>query len=129
MLYEDLFTVLVKVRKDLPLFIIGHSVGGGVITTILLKNPDLKIAGVILHNPFIKVESGESMKITFKDKMNTRMAPKFFENFLVDNKIYPHIVVKGEKALKKIFDDRLLLPVTTIKMFRTMMRIERSLFS
>lgn len=63
-LYEDFFSVLSKVRKDLPLFVIGHSMGGGTLLSLLLKNSNLKISGVILSNPFIKLDTKNDLKIT-----------------------------------------------------------------
>ncbi len=54
-LYEDLITIMTNVRKDLPLFIVAHSMGGGTIISLLLKNPHLKISGVVFTNPFLKM--------------------------------------------------------------------------
>ena len=41
-----------KARTDKPLFIFAHSMGCAVTTTFLLRNPTLKVSGVILSAPF-----------------------------------------------------------------------------
>jgi len=51
-MHEQLGVILSKARTDKPLFLYGHSMGALVTTTFLLKNPTLKIAGVILSAPF-----------------------------------------------------------------------------
>lgn len=53
MLFEDVVTVLNNVTKDLPLFILGHSMGGGTLISFLKLNPKIPIAGAIFTNPFI----------------------------------------------------------------------------
>jgi acylglycerol lipase len=52
-LNEDIISVFTQIRKDLPLFIVCHSMGAGQIFALLKKNPNLKISGVIFSNPFI----------------------------------------------------------------------------
>lgn len=51
-MHEQVGEVLMRARTDKPLFIFGHSMGGLVTATFLLKNPNLKIAGVIFSAPF-----------------------------------------------------------------------------
>ena len=41
-----------KARTDKPLFLYGHSMGCLVTATFLLRNPGLKISGVIYAAPF-----------------------------------------------------------------------------
>ena len=67
-MYEDFFSIIINVRKDLPLFIFAHSMGGGTITALLKRNPSLKIAGVIISNPFIKLESHGAIEISSMEK-------------------------------------------------------------
>lgn len=45
--------MLKQVRPDLPLYIYGHSMGGLTITSFLVNNPQLNIAGVILSAPML----------------------------------------------------------------------------
>jgi alpha-beta hydrolase superfamily lysophospholipase len=51
-LHEQVGVILSQARNDKPLFLFGHSMGALVTTTFLLKNPSLKISGVILSAPF-----------------------------------------------------------------------------
>ena len=50
--HEQIGVILSKARNDKPLFLFGHSMGCLVTTTFLLRNPSLKISGVILSAPF-----------------------------------------------------------------------------
>ena len=59
--HEQLGEVLIKARTDKPLFIFGHSMGGLVTTTFLLRNPNLKISGVILSAPFFGFHSSTGL--------------------------------------------------------------------
>jgi alpha-beta hydrolase superfamily lysophospholipase len=52
-LQHDFHLVLKKLRKDLPLFILAHSMGGGFILSYLLSNPSFKAAGVIFYCPWV----------------------------------------------------------------------------
>jgi len=69
-LYEIFFSVLTKVRKDLPLFLFGHSMGGGMLLSLLAKNPHLKISGVILSNPFITMSNLHPINYSWRDRID-----------------------------------------------------------
>ena len=51
MLMNDVIILLKEVREDLPLFFYAHSLGGLVVTTLLLERTNIKPAGVILTSP------------------------------------------------------------------------------
>ena len=59
--------VLNNVNKNTPLYILGHSMGGGVLLSFLKLNPKLKIAGVILSNPFM--DFPKKMGLNFVKRM------------------------------------------------------------
>ena len=42
--------LLKQAHRDLPLFIYGHSMGGGLIASLLMRNPYLNIAGVVFSS-------------------------------------------------------------------------------
>lgn len=66
-LFEDVVTVLNNITKDQPLYILGHSMGGGVLLSFLKLNPRLPIAGVIFSNPFI--DFADYKNVTFMKKL------------------------------------------------------------
>ena len=51
-MHEWLAVVLLQARTDKPLFLCAHSMGCLVTATFLLKNPNLKISGIIYSAPF-----------------------------------------------------------------------------
>jgi len=53
--------MIARFVEGLPTFLYGNSMGCMVINTFLLKNPDLKLAGVVFSSPFF----GFSEKIQF----------------------------------------------------------------
>lgn len=46
--------------------------------TLLIKNPNLKISGVILHNPCVVLPSSPPLKVNFWDRLEIRNYPKSF---------------------------------------------------
>lgn len=66
-LQHNFLTVLTKVRQDLPLFIFTHSMGGGMMVCLLSQNPNLKLAGIIFHNPFVFLTHERPMSYKWDD--------------------------------------------------------------
>ena len=52
-LQEDLITMMFNLPKGLPLYVLCNSMGGSVLLTLLLSNPEIQISGIILINPWI----------------------------------------------------------------------------
>ena len=52
-LHEDIEHVLKMMSPDLPLFVFGHSMGGGLVSTLMIRNPGLNIAGVICSSALL----------------------------------------------------------------------------
>lgn len=52
-LHYDVTACLKQANPNLPLFIYGHSMGGLTVTTYLINNPYLNIAGVVLSAPLM----------------------------------------------------------------------------
>ena len=42
-LYDDLLTIMSIIDDEYPLFLVGHSMGGGILLSFLKLNPHLKI--------------------------------------------------------------------------------------
>lgn len=65
-LFEDVYEVLKVIWKDLPLIIVAHSMGGGIMLSFIKLNPDLKIIGLILSNPFIDFHKSHGILECYK---------------------------------------------------------------
>lgn len=50
----DIVKFIMKVKNDLPLFIMGHSLGGGLSLIIANNNIECEFSGVILCAPFVQ---------------------------------------------------------------------------
>lgn len=88
--------------------------GGGSLLTLLIKNPHLKISGVILHNPFITFPSTPPVSVTFMDRLDIRIFPKKFEKFVFFGRMSVHDLGYGEKYFKKIYGDRKIVPLLNL---------------
>lgn len=59
-LHSDIETIIKMMDADLPLFIFGHSMGGGLISTLLMQNPHLQIAGVLCSSALLGYPNNRS---------------------------------------------------------------------
>lgn len=73
--FEDFVLILSRIPKGLPLFIIAHSMGGGIVTSFLRQNNHIPLAGVILSNPFIDFPT--YAKANIFQKLAILSTPKF----------------------------------------------------
>jgi alpha-beta hydrolase superfamily lysophospholipase len=73
----DLARHIQEVRTDLPLFLMGHSLGGMTTTSLLMNNPKLELAGVILSAPLLDIHP----KVVPWDK---KIILKFIHYFISD---------------------------------------------
>ena len=62
-LQHDVVTVLKKVDPELPLFILGHSMGGLITTSFLLNNPHVNLAGVVQSAPLLGIPPGRDFNL------------------------------------------------------------------
>jgi alpha-beta hydrolase superfamily lysophospholipase len=65
--FQDLVVVLNNVNKNAPLYVLGHSMGGGILLSFLKLNPRVKITGVILSNPFM--DFPRKLKVNFPKRV------------------------------------------------------------
>jgi len=71
-------TALIQRFEDgIPAFLYGNSFGCMVINTFLLRNPDLKLAGVIFSAPFFGLS--ENVRLTWFKKQFLLFAAPFME--------------------------------------------------
>ncbi len=46
-LHQDIEVLLRQAQIDIPLFLIGHGFGAGLLLSFLIRNPNLRVSGVI----------------------------------------------------------------------------------
>jgi alpha-beta hydrolase superfamily lysophospholipase len=49
----DIEVLMRQVSKDLPLYLYGHAMGALLLITLIMRNPQLKIAGVMTTSPLL----------------------------------------------------------------------------
>lgn len=59
-LHQDIEVLLSQAQNDIPLFLIGHGFGAGLLLSFLLRNPNLRVSGVITMAALIKRHKVES---------------------------------------------------------------------
>lgn len=94
--YQELLDLLKKKKPDLPLFILGHSIGGDFCIWIAANRADL--AGVILVNPATKFPV---TKVPFKTKMKF-MFNYFFRPKALTIDVSPPQEISNERDQKEI---------------------------
>lgn len=82
--------------------------------TLLVKNPHLKISGVILHNPFVTFPSVPPVSVTFMDRLDVKILPKKLEKFVIWGRMSVHDLGYGEKFIKKVYADRKIAPLLNL---------------
>lgn len=62
---------------DAPQFLMGHSMGGGIVLSYMLENPEAKLSGVIAQAPLIDSPDRPPNALIKIMKMITKIAPNF----------------------------------------------------
>lgn len=52
-----------QIDDKLPLFLMGHSMGAGILTLFVQANPSLNLAGVVLSSPFYRFPKGVKLDL------------------------------------------------------------------
>ena len=101
-------------RKDLPLFVYGHSLGGLVTIKLLIDRPEINVAGCIVTSPLLGL--AKNMHFNWIKKQVMRHLGDHLQDFIVNSRVNPTALTKKTKFLHTIFDDRLMIPFMSVKM-------------
>jgi alpha-beta hydrolase superfamily lysophospholipase len=104
---SDIKVLLDQARSDLPCFLYGHSMGGLLVTTILINNPQLSLSGAILSAPLYETSSAEMDVV--KEQVLDSLSGLLKDNVL-NSYIAPGCLSSDDKFMKKVFEDRKLMP-------------------
>jgi alpha-beta hydrolase superfamily lysophospholipase len=105
---DDISHSLRLLKPNLPLFIYGHSMGALTVTSFLINNPNLNIAGVILSAPFFAFTKESKMDDVKRILIRT-LAPEL--DNIVNNPMIPvHLVCSDRRIYYQFLNDRKFIP-------------------
>ena len=123
---EDFKINLKYIRTDLPLFLFGHAFSAGFILLFLKLNPDVKISGVILNNPYFQFPPSVFTKLEI---FLIPFIPRFLDGTIITTpNISPHLLVKSDKALKNIYEDKNFQLFSSFKILKTFYDLSKNLY-
>lgn len=128
--HTDIISLIKESEKEnfeLPLFLIGHSMGGGLISNLFINNPYLQVHGVIFSAPllgvpltFLPENPGRNFVVrNFGDQL---------KDFIVHGNINPTALTKDDKEIIRTINDGKNIPMATPNSVKSLMKLfERTL--
>lgn len=104
---EDVLLMLQQANPSLPCFLIGHSLGGLILTTILINNPELPISGAILSAPAYESSSAQvdEIKFYFMQKVAGVLKEGVFNSYIAFSSLS-----RDDVFIKNLYNDSTLIP-------------------
>lgn len=96
----DLEKLLQQMRKDLPLFISGHSAGGLTVLSSLVNNPKLEVAGVL-----ISASGFKSKEASWDRRILLRLFGASLSIFNMRSTMKPQELVGDSREMLKIYSN------------------------
>lgn len=118
-LHMDVETMLKQTSGELPLFLYGHSLGGLVVLTLVMRNPELNVAGIISTSALIGFPKDRKMGF-FKSNL-VKLAGKKLEDIVINSMIHPTALTKNNLYIRKCFGDRLMIPFLGMGMAKSIL--------
>jgi acylglycerol lipase len=122
-----------QVDDQIPLFLMGHSMGAGILTLFVQANPSLNLAGVVLSSPFYRFPKGVKLDIVkrwavaFLSRNTPVDMSDYYKELVMGTKISPNSLVRRKETLESIATDDLLTPFLCLRMVETLMDISMNL--
>ncbi|CAD8176051.1 unnamed protein product [Paramecium pentaurelia] len=118
-LHMDIEVLLRQVSKDIPLFLYGHAMGGLLIISFLIRNPQLKVRGIITTAPMLGFPMDRKLKgIKY-------IAVKYFghymEDLVINTKLNITGMSKNDQHIQRCFEDKLMMPLLGIGMAKSIL--------
>jgi alpha-beta hydrolase superfamily lysophospholipase len=120
-MHMDIDVLLRQAHRDLPLFVYGHSMGGALVTSLFMRNPYLNVAGVILTSALFGLP--KERKFSAGKLWFLRLFGDELEEVMLNSMVSPTALFEINPPLRKIFDDRLLVPILSMKMAKSLIEM------
>lgn len=102
-----------RVKNDLPLFILGHSMGGLIVLYFMLSNKDRNIRGVIATSPYIK----DKIRIPAIKYLVGKTAATIFPKLRIESGLIGEMVCRDKEIAQKYDHDTLNCSKVTARWF------------
>jgi alpha-beta hydrolase superfamily lysophospholipase len=122
-LHSDIITLIKECELDgvdLPTFIFGHSLGGGLVTSLFINNQYLQVSGVILSAPLL----GNPLH-TKTNKTNLFILNKIgndIKDFVMHGSINPTDLCKDDREVCRLINDKRILPLASPRSSRSILK-------
>jgi alpha-beta hydrolase superfamily lysophospholipase len=103
---SDLEIFLAHIRKEIsndPIAILGHSLGGLVVLTTIIKNPDLNLKCVVLSSPLLGVQ----VDVPEIKKIAAKYMAQYLPNMTMWNEIHDKVLTHDKSILAEFDKDPL----------------------
>jgi acylglycerol lipase len=123
-LHTDILTLIKQAESDgvdLPLYVFGHSMGGGLVTSLFINNQYLQVNGVILSAPLLGYPLNvdyDSFKFFILSKAGNNL-----REFVMNGNINPTELCKDERELIRLINDKKILPMASPRSFRSVIKM------
>lgn len=104
---------LKRVKNDMPLFILGHSMGGLIVLYYMISHKDRNIRGVIASCPYIK----DKIEISAIKHIIGKMAASTFPRFSMESGLMGEMVCRDKEIARKYDNDPLNCSKVTARWF------------
>lgn len=116
---ECVVAAIEKADTEKPLVLFGHSMGGLVITSILIDYPFLNISAVMVEAPFLGMPVGR--EIPWHKKFIIRHFGSNLKTFVLNSMINITAIAKNAHHIRRMVDDTLVYPFLNLPLAQSMM--------
>lgn len=115
-LHKDIELLLRQASRNLPLFIYGHGMGAGLVASLLIKNPYLNIAGVILTSGMFGL--AKERRIPWLKKWFVKLLGDHLEEVDINPLMTPTGFTHNNFDVKKFLDDKLVVHTVSMRLIK-----------
>jgi acylglycerol lipase len=122
-LHSDVITLIKECELDgvdLPTYIFGHSMGGGLVASLFINNQYLQVNGVILSAPLLGYPLNapyNKLKLFLLNKLGADMS-----DFICHGSINPTDLCKDNKQIPRLINDKRILPLASPRAYRSLLK-------
>jgi len=118
---DDIGVLFKQIKNEKPIFLLGHSMGGGLVLNFVLANPDLNLAGLILNSPFYRFPA--NVRINFFKLQLIKFLSRNVPEIMMSTKISINSITKDKEVIASYEDDILLLSALTLRMVHSLVDV------